>query len=590
MKKIKFLLFIFLLIPLKVNGYTASPVDITVMNIEDLNKALDRGYLTSEILVNLYLERIEEYNKDFNAINMVNDKAIDEAKELDRLRSEGISKGPLHGIPILVKNNIDVEGIPTTGGNKSLNDNYPTDAEVIQKLKDKGAIILGSTNMSEFAFSAKNSYSSYGHVRNAFNLAYTPYGSSGGSAVAVTIAFGAAALGTDTNSSVRVPASAAGLVGLRPTLGLISSDGVIPYDLERDTVGIISRTVKDNALVLEAITDEKYLEEAFNINDINIGVIESYVNGSNAKSGVNSKTDADIASLANDKIKLLEDNGASIIYIDELLNNYYLNIANETVTGGSFCDGFNDYIANKKSSIKNFDDLVSSRYNVYDLEEYLGGCNKKWAGDLKKNNNLKDEFEEHVLKVMNENGVDILVYPTIKVKNLTLNSNNSLNAPGSFLGSVIGYPSITVPMGFIDEFAYGLEFFSTKDSEEMLYNIASFFENINNLEPVSSRLAPNLYEIPSSVSELLDIFNRYYDNKKFKNLVSNAKEYFKSYSDNSLEDNEIKASELLSSFKRLELVQYRDNFIYVILIIIGISGLIYLSVNIRRKIVHIVGK
>ena len=115
---------------------------------------------------------------------------------------------------------------------------------VVQKLIDAGAIVLGSTNMSELAFSAKNSYSSYGQVYNVFNPLYTPYGSSGGSAVAVSAGFAAIALGTDTNSSVRLPASGAGLVGLRPTLGLVSRSGVVPYDIERDTVGILSNLLK----------------------------------------------------------------------------------------------------------------------------------------------------------------------------------------------------------------------------------------------------------------------------------------------------------------------------------------------------------
>ncbi len=584
MKKIKYIVLIILLLPLNVRGYTIAPFDITRMNIADLNTALDRGYLTSELLVKLYLERIEAYNKDFNAINMVNEKAIEEAKTLDLERNKGIIRGSLHGIPILVKNNIDVEGIPTTGGNKSLNDNYPSDAEVIKKLKAEGAIILGSTNMSEFAFLARDSYSSYGHVKNAFNLAYTPYGSSGGSAVAVTIAFGAASLGTDTNSSVRVPASAAGLVGLRPTFGLISSDGVIPYDINRDTVGIITRTVKDNALILETITGNSYLKN-FNIKDINIGVIENYVTGNSSKSGVNGKTDKDIANLTLEKINLMKDKGANIIYIEELFNSYYLDIANNTVTGGSFCDGFNEYIASKNSAIKNFDDLVASKNNVYNLKEYLSSCNNRWKDNINSINNSKKEFEEHVLKVMRENDVDVLVYPTIKVKNLALNESKSLNAPGSFLGSVIGYPSITVPMGFIDEFAYGLEFFSTKDNEDLLYNTARFFEDINNLEPVSSNIAPNLYEIPDSVINLLTIYNKYYDNKKFKKLVNTAQEYFKDYSNNTLEDNETKAKSLLNSFLKLEKVQYQDNFIYVILIILGSIGIIYFSVNIKRKLI-----
>ena len=251
-----FLLFV------KVNALTTAPVDVTTMSISELLEALDKGYLTSETLVNIYLERIEAYDDMFNSINQLNEHALEQARELDLERQSGNIKGKLHGIPLLVKCNIDVYGMPTTAGTKSLIDNYPLDdSYVVEKLIDEGAIILGSTNMSELAFSAANSYSSYGYVRNVFNTSYTPYGSSGGSAVAVKAAFAAASLGTDTNSSVRLPASGAGLVGMRPTLGLVSRTGVIPYDIERDTVGVLSRNVSDNALILGIISGDDGVDE-----------------------------------------------------------------------------------------------------------------------------------------------------------------------------------------------------------------------------------------------------------------------------------------------------------------------------------------
>ena len=257
-----FLVFIFSLFLFNVDvfAYYKAPVDITNLSISELKEALDLGYLNSETLVNLYLDRIDAYDEMYNSINQLNPQALEEAKKLDKEREDGKIRGRLHGIPILVKCNIDVVGIPTTGGTKALADNYPlSNATVVQKLIDEGAIILGSTNMSELAFSASNSYSSYGYVRNVFDPLYTPYGSSGGSAVAVGAAFAAAALGTDTNSSVRLPASGAGLVGIRPTLGSVSRSGVIPYDIERDTVGVLSRNVLDNMLLFDIISgkDEK---------------------------------------------------------------------------------------------------------------------------------------------------------------------------------------------------------------------------------------------------------------------------------------------------------------------------------------------
>ena len=187
---------------IEVDAKTEAPVDITLMGITEISESLDKGYFNSEQLVQMYLERIEEYDDLFNSINQLNSNAINDAKKLDKERKEGKIRSKLHGVPILVKCNIDVYGFPTTAGTKSLSDNYPKqNAFVVQKLIDAGAIVLGSTNMSELAFSASNSYSSYGSVKNVFNVEYTPFGSSGGAAVAVGAGFAAASLGTDTNSS-----------------------------------------------------------------------------------------------------------------------------------------------------------------------------------------------------------------------------------------------------------------------------------------------------------------------------------------------------------------------------------------------------
>ena len=328
MKLIKILLILIIFSPVNVFAHTKAVVDITKMSISDLADALDKGYLTSELLVTLYLERIDAYNSEFNAIREINKNALEEARELDLERAYGNVRSALHGIPIVVKTNIDVEGLATTAGSLALSDNYPIeDALVIKRLKEAGAIILASTNMSEFAFAAGNSLSSYGQVRNAFNTSYTPYGSSGGSAVAVATSMAAASLGTDTNSSVRIPASAAGLVGMRPSMGLISSDGIIPYDVTRDTVGVISKTVEDNALLLSVINEnnESYSLNKTSLDGVRIGVIDSYLNESDSSIRVNQATDEDIKTLANEKIQLLEDMGAELVSISELLNSYYYN-------------------------------------------------------------------------------------------------------------------------------------------------------------------------------------------------------------------------------------------------------------------------
>ncbi len=520
------------------------------MSITELSDAMDKGYLTSELLVTLYLERISTYNEEFNAIREINDNALEEARALDIEREEGNTRSILHGIPIIVKTNINVLGLATTGGSKALSDNYPLeDAEVIKKLKDAGAIILASANMSEFAFSASNSYSSYGQVKNVFNPQYSPYGSSGGSAVSVAASFAAASLGTDTNSSVRLPAVAAGLVGLRPTFGLVSSDGVLPYDILRDTVGILSKTVEDNAIILSVINDEdKSYEVNTNVLDgLRIGVVKSYLEG-NGGTGANSKTNESIVKLAKEKLQLLEDNGVELVYIDELLNSTYLNYASSTMTGGSFCDGFNEYIETTTGKIRSFKDLTYSSSKVYDLTGYYKDCNGVWKSSIESKDKKKESFKSHVDEVMETNGVDVLVYPTTKKLNLKLDESG-LGAPGSTLGSVIGYPSITVPIGFIDEFSYGLEFFTYQNNENFLYDVAGSFEELMDLSLTNSPLTPALYTVPDVVEELKQIYEEYYDNEYYQELTADTREYFTNYS--SLDDEELEslAVNLINEYK-----------------------------------------
>ena len=550
MKFIKYIVILFLLFPVTVNAYTKAVVDITSMSITVLKDALDKGYLTSELLVTLYLERIDAYNSKFNAIREINESALEEARKLDKEREEGNVRSILHGIPIVVKTNIDVEGLATTAGAKALSDNYPNeDAKVIQKLKDAGAIILASTNMSEFAFAASNSKSSYGNVRNAFHTSYTPYGSSGGSAVAVATSFAAASLGTDTNSSVRLPASAAGLVGLRPSIGLISTEGVIPYDILRDTVGILSKTVEDNAIILSIINEEEktYSPNLDSLEGVTIGVINSYLKGEDSSIRVNSKTDLDIYNLATKKMELLKEAGANIVYIEELIDRYYYNIATSTMSGDSFCDGFNDYILNTTGTIRSFRSLINASGKIYSLNGYLGGCNGSWTYDLNTVTEKKEIFENHILDIFKEYDLDLIVYPTTKNKVFTLSSGSSASAPGSFLGSVIGYPSLTVPMGNIDEFSYGLEFFSLKNEENLLYNVAYLFEQKNNLDITNSTLTPSLYEIPEYINEL----KKYYE--QGVELKEEMKNYFLNYSKNTDEENEEMALNLIEEYQKIEI-------------------------------------
>ena len=230
--------------------------------IEQLHAALDSHRISSEQLVRYYLRRIERFDKQgpgINALITLNPNALEEARRSDANRGDGRHGGFIEGIPFVAKDNYDTKGIATSGGSAALRRSMPAaNAFVLQRLLDAGAILIGKSNMSELAASyGRFGYSSAGGLTlNPYNTARDASGSSSGSAAAIAADFAAFALGTDTSGSIRGPAAVAGLVGLRPTLGLTSRSHVIPLSLTFDTTGALTRTVRDLAIVLDVIAGQ----------------------------------------------------------------------------------------------------------------------------------------------------------------------------------------------------------------------------------------------------------------------------------------------------------------------------------------------
>ncbi len=235
----------------------AAELELTSATIRELNAAMDSGALNSEQLLSLYLARIEAYDQQgptLNSIIRLNPNALARARDLDRERQESGRRSPLHGIPVVIKDNLDTADMPTTAGSFMLAESTPPDdAFLVQQLRQAGAIILGKLNLSEFASgAAMNSLG--GQITNPHNLGRSPAGSSGGTGAAIAAAFASMGLGTDTGGSVRGPSSANGIVGLKTTHGLLSRDGVVPLALSFDTVGPMTRSVEDLALSLGVMT------------------------------------------------------------------------------------------------------------------------------------------------------------------------------------------------------------------------------------------------------------------------------------------------------------------------------------------------
>jgi aspartyl-tRNA(Asn)/glutamyl-tRNA(Gln) amidotransferase subunit A len=230
----------------------SDPVDLTIRDAATLIRS---GELSPLQLARAYLERIERIDPSLNSyITVTGELALEQARELEAELSRGEWRGPLHGIPVALKDNIDTAGTLTTAASAVFADRVPVeDAEVVRRLKDAGAILLGKLNMHEFAAGGTSDVSHYGPVHNPWDLERVPGGSSGGPGAAVSARLCAAALGTDTGGSIRSPAAYCGIVGLKPTYGLASIRGIIPYGITADCVGPMCRSVGDAAIVLQVL-------------------------------------------------------------------------------------------------------------------------------------------------------------------------------------------------------------------------------------------------------------------------------------------------------------------------------------------------
>ena len=231
---------------------TAQSTDVTGLTVKQASDLLRRKSVSSLEITQACLKRIEEYNPILNAVITVTpEQALATARELDAERQRGRWRGPLHGIPITVKDNIDTAGIPTTAASELFKDRVPSeDAEVVRRLKNAGAVLLGKDNLHEFAYGGSSSVSYFGAVHNPWALDRVPGGSSGGSAAAVALDLCVASIGTDTAGSVRIPAAYCGIVGYKPTYGRVSNRGVIPLAWTLDHVGPLCKSVDDAALLL----------------------------------------------------------------------------------------------------------------------------------------------------------------------------------------------------------------------------------------------------------------------------------------------------------------------------------------------------
>ena len=527
-------------------------IDLMDATIADLQAEMEEGNVTSEQLAQMYIDRIEAYDEklELNSIIAINPTALDDARALDQERAEGNVRGPLHGIPIVVKANIDVQGLATSAGANILADMVATeDSFVVKKLKDAGAVILAQANMSEFAYAAESSRSTLGgYVHNPYDLSRTPGGSSGGSAVAVTCNFAAAGLGTDTGGSIRNPASFNNLYGTRPSKGLTSINGVFPLKAYKDTVGPLARTAEDMALLLETIagSDEgdDYTLEANADALVGDGYTESLTDDSlkGVRIGYLSNSfDYTLISeneyiynypkeyvkpMLNETIANLTKAGAELVSLKEILTNEMIEDFYENLEEITFEYDVNKYLSQKGSSakyktVKELKDTDSGGImHMYlnwatigydDFAETFEETKNPYSKTIGSYQRLGDwklalKGREMVSKILEENNIDAVVYlhmfdiPVEESDMAKLDTNDA--EYDTIFSCKMGLPEISLPMGFSVkvnkksvEMPLGLSIFADFGQEEKLMKIAYAYEQ---------QAGDIIRRIPDSVPALKD--------------------------------------------------------------------------------------
>lgn len=487
-------------------------LDLEEVTINELMENYDNGNYSIADVTEAYLQRIEEIDRNGPALNSmiyVNPDAMETARKLDEELQAGNKRGPLHGVPIVLKDNIDTNDMPTTAGARAMEGSIPpNDAFITKKLRDAGAIILGKANLSEWAnfhssFSSSGWSGLGGQTHNPFDITRNPCGSSSGPGAAPSANLAVFGIGTETNGSITCPSSANGLVGIKPTVGLLSRSGIIPISFTQDTPGPMARTVRDAAIALGTMVgvdeaDSKTAASEGNFHtDYTQFLNEDGLQGKRigfwkGPLGNHHRVDT----LMYETIRLLEERGATIIELEE--------ISDENVGGDSFQvllyefkDGLNNYFSSlgDDAPVKNMEELVkvtladSVEMRYFDHDLLITASEK---GDLESEEYtealermLKFTREEGIDKVMNENSLDAIVSPTGGPAWKTdLTNGDNFSVSSSSPAARAGYPNITVPMGSIDGLPIGVSFFGRAWSEPELIEIAYAFEQVSQAREV----------------------------------------------------------------------------------------------------------
>lgn len=495
----------------------AAALDLDQLGIADLSARMQRGEIDSRRLTQAYLDRIQAIDRagpTLNSVLSLNPQALVEADALDAERRAGRIRGALHGIPILLKDNIDATPMATTAGSRALASHRPArDAFLVQRLRAAGAVILGKTNLSEWAnFRSNNSISGWsgmaGQTRNPHVLDRNPCGSSSGSGVAAAAGLAAAAVGTETDGSIICPAAVSGVVGLKPTVGLVSRDGVVPISGSQDTAGPMARTVADAVLLLDAMVGMDARDAATaNAKAIAGGYAAHLHDGAlrGARIGLVRKSmgfHPDVDTRLERAVTVLRAAGAEVVDV-EIPTAGKWGRHEFAVLLAEFRPALERYLAESGAPVHTLRAVMD--YNLSHAAEempYFG--QELFDQALKAPAETSKEYlearatarrlagPEGIDAALKKHRLDALLAPATAPawKTDTVLGDHFIGA-GYGAAAVAGYPSITVPMGEVRGLPVGLVFMGTAWSEARLIGIAHGYEQASQAR-VAPRFVPTL--------------------------------------------------------------------------------------------------
>jgi len=488
----------------------SQPYSVAEVPLSQISADLADGKTTSAVITQGYIDRIKTLDGPLNGVIMIAPDALEQAAASDQRRAAGQALGPLDGVPILFKDNLDAVGMPTTAGSHALVENYPAqDSEVVKRLRAAGAIILGKANTSQFAgyrtITGINGSPLGGSTNNPYDPARSAGGSSNGSGISAAMSYAAGTIGSETAGSIVSPSSLNGVVGMKPTIALVSRRGIVPISLDQDSAGPMTRTVRDAAMILNVIAgtdpaDPWSADADANKKDYVAALSDTALQGK--RLGVlrigSNYTDA-VAPLFNQALDVLTAQGAELV---ELPTDFLVDtsVYQRTTLLHEFKEDINAYLAGTPDSVKvkSLADLIEfskghpvESQHAMDIWEASvltegGRQNPEYLKVFNEGKRLAKE--EGIDRLLKENNLDALVSLPGGPAGLTPADGTSYSVflaehkPGDFppaatnVAATAGYPLISVPMGLLDGLPVGISFVGPAWSEALLLSLAYDYE------------------------------------------------------------------------------------------------------------------